>query len=52
MSGRRTKSYPGKHFALTMLVVLAFLILLLLSMYRHVSSVPHSGPLPNQQLQH
>ncbi|HEU5414093.1 MAG TPA: hypothetical protein VFW31_10065 [Candidatus Angelobacter sp.] len=51
MSGRRTKSYPGKHFAMTMLLVLAFLILLLLSMYRHVSSVPHSGPLPNQQLQ-
>lgn len=37
---------------MTMLLVLAFLILLLLSMYRHVSSVPHSGPLPNQQLQH
>jgi hypothetical protein len=42
----------GRRFALTMLVILVFLIVLVLSMERHVSSVPNSGPLPNQQLQH
>jgi hypothetical protein len=35
-----------------MLVILAFLIVMVLSVARHVSSVPNSGPLPNQQLQH
>lgn len=49
---RIVTSYPGKRFALSMLVLLLFLILLVFSIARHVSSVPNSGPLPNQQLQH
>jgi len=52
MAGRRIRRHHGKPFALIMLVILAFLIVMVLSVARHVSSVPNSGPLPNQQLQH
>jgi len=52
MVERRITNNSGRRFALTMLAILVLLIVLVFSIARHVSSVPHSGPLPNQQLQH
>jgi len=52
MRQRSSSGTPGSRFALLMVLVLVFLVLLVFSIRKRAASQPNHGPPPNQHLQH